>query len=110
MPELDRLQASLGGPDFEVVSINIDTRNIARAAHFLDEAGIRSLTRYADPSANAFAELKKAGLAFGMPTTVLVDRQGCVLASLAGPANWASADAKTLIAAAIAERPSAAGS
>jgi len=45
-----------------------------------------------------------------MPTTVLFDRQGCVLASLAGPANWASADAKAFISAAIEDRPSAAGS
>jgi thiol-disulfide isomerase/thioredoxin len=100
MPALDRLQASLGGPRFEVVSVNIDQRNPQRAEAFLDEIGVKSLARYADPSAGIFQALKSAGLAFGMPTTLLIDAEGCVLASLAGPADWASEDAKAFVAAA----------
>jgi thiol-disulfide isomerase/thioredoxin len=101
MPALDKLQASAGGPDFEVVAVNIDQRNIERAAAFLDKAGVATLTRYADPSAKIFADLKGAGLAFGMPTSILLDRQGCVLASLAGPAEWAGEDARAFVAAAL---------
>jgi hypothetical protein len=97
MPALDALQASLGGPGFEVVSVNIDQRNRERAAAFLDEIGVKTLARYADPTAGIFQTLKSAGLAFGMPTTLLLDEQGCVVASLAGPADWASADAKALV-------------
>lgn len=101
MPALDRLQASMGGPSFEVASVNIDTRNTERADAFLKDAGVVSLQRYNDHSARIFQDLKSAGLAFGMPTTILVSPEGCVLASLAGPAEWASADARALIEAAV---------
>jgi thiol-disulfide isomerase/thioredoxin len=102
MPALDTLEKTLGGDGFEVVAVNIDQRNRERAEHFLDEIGVTALTRYRDPSAKIFQELKSAGLAFGMPTTLLLDRQGCVLASIAGPADWASADAQALLRTAIA--------
>ena len=38
---------------------------------------------------------------FGMPTTILIDREGRELANLAGPAEWASADAVAFVKAAI---------
>ena len=36
-----------------------------------------------------------------MPTSVLVDAQGCEIATIAGPAEWASEDAIKLITAAL---------
>jgi hypothetical protein len=45
-----------------------------------------------------FNELKRRGLALGLPVTVLIDGDGCMLAHMNGPAEWASADAKALIA------------
>jgi hypothetical protein len=62
---------------------------------------VKSLAYFADPSAKVFQDLKSAGRAFGMPTTVLIDEKGCELAYLAGPAEWAGADAKALIGAAL---------
>jgi hypothetical protein len=57
---------------------------------------------YEDPSTNAFQELKRYGRSIiGLPTTLLVDREGCELATLAGPAEWASEDALALVRAAI---------
>jgi hypothetical protein len=41
--------------------------------------------------------LKKDGLALGLPVTLLVDKDGCLLASMNGPAEWSSDDAKKLI-------------
>ncbi|MGQ8714558.1 TlpA disulfide reductase family protein, partial [Klebsiella pneumoniae] len=35
MPALDRLQGALGGPDFEVVALNVDTRNPDRPPAWL---------------------------------------------------------------------------
>ncbi|MBS7696011.1 MULTISPECIES: TlpA disulfide reductase family protein [unclassified Chelatococcus] len=102
MPALDQLQAKLGGDDFQVVAINIDTRNLDKPKAWLTENGIHKLGYYADPEAKVFQALKEAGKAFGMPTTVVVDRNGCMLASLAGPAEWASDDAVALIKAAMA--------
>jgi thiol-disulfide isomerase/thioredoxin len=93
MPALDALQKVLGGKDFEVVAINIDTRNLEKPRSWLKENAINALTYYADPQAQSFQELKKAGKAFGMPVTLLIDKQGCLLAHLNGPAEWASPDA-----------------
>jgi len=101
MPALDALQQRLGSPDFEVVAVNIDTRDPDKPKAFLKELGISKLAYYADPSAKTFQDLKEIGRAFGMPTTMLVDKQGCELGTIAGPAEWASDDALKLIQAAL---------
>lgn len=101
MPALDALQEKLGGPGFEVVSVNIDTRNLDKPKTWLDEVGVRRLAYYSDHSAKVFQDLKAIGKAFGMPTTLIVDANGCELATLAGPAEWASSDAIKLVNAAL---------
>jgi thiol-disulfide isomerase/thioredoxin len=101
MPALDKLQAQLGGSDFQVVAVNIDTRNPDKPRQWLTENGIRQLAYYSDPAAKTFQELKLAGKAIGMPTTLIIDRNGCELANIAGPAEWASEDALKLIRAAM---------
>jgi len=100
MPALDALQGKLGSDTFEVVAVNIDTRNLDKPKTWLQEVGITKLGYYADPSAKVFQDLKAIGKAFGMPTTLLVDAAGCELGTLAGPAEWASDDAVKLIEAA----------
>jgi len=105
MPALDALQTRLGGPDFEVVAINIDTRDPQKAHAFLKETGVIHLAYYADPSAKVFQELKLAGKAFGMPTTLIVDRSGCEIGEMAGPAEWAGADGLKLVSAALQSSP-----
>jgi thiol-disulfide isomerase/thioredoxin len=101
MPALDKLQAELGGPHFEVLAINIDTRNLGRPKVWLEEAGIRRLAYYSDPEAKVFQDLRRIGKAVGMPTTLLIDPGGCELALLSGPAEWASGDALKLVRAAL---------
>jgi len=101
MPALDALQQKLGSPDFQVVAVNIDTRDPEKPKTFLKELGITKLTYYADPTARTFQDLKEIGRAFGMPATMLVDRQGCEIGTIAGPAEWASDDAVKLIRAAL---------
>ena len=101
MPALDALEQRLGGPGFEVVAVNIDTRDPDKPKAWLKEVGIKKLAYYADPDAKTFQDLKNIGRAFGMPTTLLVDRQGCEIGTIAGPAEWASDDAVKLIQAAI---------
>lgn len=103
MPALDELQARLGGEKFEVVTVNIDTRDAEKPKTWLKENGVNRLVYYADSSARVFQELKAVGRAFGMPTTLLVDPNGCEIAYLAGPAEWASEDALKLIRAALGE-------
>ncbi len=100
MPSLDRLQSRLGGADFEVVAINIDTTRLERRRAFLDEVGVKSLAFYSDPSADVFQTLKKAGKVVGLPTSILLDARGCELGAMPGPADWASDDAIKLTMAA----------
>ncbi|NNM71994.1 thiol:disulfide interchange protein TlpA [Enterovirga aerilata] len=101
MPALDRLQAELGGPRFEVAAVNIDTRNVERPRLWLAQAGVNNLAYYTDHEAKIFQDLRRAGLAEGMPTTVLVDPAGCRLGHMSGPAEWASPEALALIRAAL---------
>src|SRR5438876_8297582 len=101
MPALDSLQAKLGGGNFEEVAVNIDTRDPDKPRAWIRDVGIKRLAYYADPSAKVFKDLKLVGRAFGMPTTLLVDPQGCELGVLAGPADWTSEDALKLVTAAI---------
>lgn len=100
MPALDRLQAKLGGKDFQVVAINIDTRDPDKPKNFLKDAKLTRLDFYADGKAKVFQDLKSIGRALGMPTSVLVDAQGCEIGTIAGPAEWDSEDAVKLITAA----------
>lgn len=93
MPALDALQAKAGGPGFEVVAVNVDTARVERAPKFLDEIGVTHLARYADHSGDAFETLRLAGKALGLPTSLLIDKDGCEIGVVAGPANWGSAPA-----------------
>ena len=101
MPTLDALEQKLGGPDFQVVAVNIDTRDPDKPKAFLKDIGVHNLAYYADPSAKSFQDLKAVGRAFGMPTTLLIDPNGCEIGTIAGPAEWASDDAVKLIKAAL---------
>jgi thiol-disulfide isomerase/thioredoxin len=101
MPALEALQARLGGPDFEVVAVNIDTRDPQKPMNFLKEAHLTRLGYFSDQKAKVFQDLKEIGRALGMPTSVLVDGHGCEIGTIAGPAQWDSDDAVKLIEAAV---------
>jgi len=90
-----------------VVAINIDTRDPEKPKNFLKEANLTKLAYFSDTKAKVFQDLKNIGKALGMPTSILVDAQGCEIANIAGPAEWASDDAIALIRAAL--KPVAAG-
>jgi thiol-disulfide isomerase/thioredoxin len=102
MPALDELEAKLGSRDFQVIAINLDTGDRAKPRKFLEEIGVKHLTYFEDPSTNVFQELKRYGRAIiGLPITVLVDRRGCELGEVPGPAEWSSEDALALLREAI---------
>lgn len=86
MPALDRLQATLGGPEFEVVALSIDRTGLAAVEDFYRELGLTALGIYLDESAQAPVQLA----AVGLPTTLLIDRQGEEIGRLVGAAEWDS--------------------
>ena len=86
MPALDRLQAALGGPEFEVVALSIDRGGTDAVRKFFADIGIRTLAMYLDSSGQALRTLS----ALGLPTTLLIDRGGREIGRLIGPAEWDS--------------------
>lgn len=91
MPALDRLEARLGGSDFEVVALSIDRDGLEAVRAFYAELGLKHLAIYLDPSGNAAREL---GL-IGIPGSFLIDREGREVGRLVGPAEW---DAPEMVA------------
>jgi len=88
------------------VAVNIDTRDPDKPKNSLKDANLTRLAYFTDQKAKTFQDLKAIGRALGMPTSVLVDAQGCEIGTIAGPAEWASEDAQKLIKAAV--KPAAA--
>ena len=103
MPALDELQGARGSDTFEVVALNMDHGDNDKPQQFFAEIGIRNLQHYRDATLKSFNTLKGDGLVLGLPVTMLVDKDGCALTAMNGPAHWSGADALALVDKAIGE-------
>ena len=83
MPTLDRLQSALGGPDFEVVTVSVDTSGLPVVQAFFRQIGVKHLRPYLDTFQDAIALV-----ATGIPLTLLIDREGREIGRKLGPAKW----------------------
>ena len=101
MPTLDRLQAQLGGPRFEVLALSIDRGGRKAVDPFFRQVGITHLTRNLDPGGEAASRLGVLGL----PTTLLIDPKGRELGRLIGPAEWDSAEMTAFLRRLVARQP-----
>lgn len=86
MPALDRLQAQLGGPGFQVVALSVDRGGKDQVQPFYQRTGVKNLALYLDPSSASMQTLKLRGL----PTTLLVDQEGRELGRIEGAVEWDS--------------------
>ena len=93
MPTLDRLQARLGGKDFLVIALSIDREGVAPVKRFYQELGLEKLAIYVDPSGKGSQALAIPGV----PTTLLIDRQGREIARKMGPAEWDGQEMLSLV-------------
>jgi thiol-disulfide isomerase/thioredoxin len=93
MPTLDRLQAMLGGPDFEVLALSIDQGGVPVVKDFYEELGLKALRIFVDPSMTAPVALN----ALGVPTTLLISREGREIGRYTGPAEWDGPEVEALI-------------
>lgn len=84
MPTLDRLQQRLGGEDFQVVALSIDQEGVAAVRDFYREIGIQRLDIFVDEKMHAIQALG----AFGLPATLLLDREGREIGRKLGAAEW----------------------
>jgi thiol-disulfide isomerase/thioredoxin len=101
MSTLDRLQAKLGGADFAVVPLSIDRNGMSAIEPFYREIGIAHLGKYLDTGNEAAGRLH----VLGVPTTLLIDREGRELGRLVGPAEWGSPEMIAFLQRIIAHKP-----
>ena len=99
MPALDHLASQMNDEDFMVLPINLDlgSGGIDKARAFLAEGQWENLPLYADPTFEAFKQLQTSAVALGLPSTLLLDRNGCELGVLQGPAEWDSQDGHNVV-------------
>jgi hypothetical protein len=93
MPSLDRLSRELGSDKFEVVALAIDRAGKDAAGRFLDQVQANGLKLFVDGTARMSTPLKVVGL----PTTLLIDKEGREIGRLTGPAEWDAPEAQALI-------------
>ncbi|RWO40022.1 MAG: TlpA family protein disulfide reductase [Mesorhizobium sp.] len=101
MPALDALQKEKGTDSFEVVAVNVDAGDDVKPKKFLSDTGVATLGYYRDSTMALFNDLKKRGLALGLPVTMLIDGEGCLIAHMNGPAEWSGPDARRLVETAL---------
>lgn len=101
MPALDALQKEKGSDAFQVIAVNVDAGDDVKPKKFLKETGVEALGYYRDATMGLFNEVKTRGLALGLPVTMLIDGQGCLIAHMNGPAEWSGPDARRLVEAAL---------
>jgi thiol-disulfide isomerase/thioredoxin len=99
MPGLERLQSTLGGDDLAVVTLATGRNSVAGIAKFFDETGLTALPQYRDIQQGIARAMEVPGL----PTTVILDRQGREIARLVGDAEWDTPSALAILGALIAE-------
>ena len=102
MPSLNRLQASRGSPQFEVVALSSDRGGRDKVEPFFKENSIDALGIYLDPT----NKLARAFKLRGLPTTVVIDGAGREVGRLEGTAAWDSAEAWTLLSRYAVKPPS----
>lgn len=100
MPALDRLQAKLGGSDFEVVALSVDRAGLSTVDTFFAAFRIRHLKRYIDESGLITQTVGVVGL----PTTLLIDRNGREIRRYVGAAEWDTENLFKVIREAIARQ------
>jgi thiol-disulfide isomerase/thioredoxin len=100
MPTLAKLASAYAGKPVEVVAVSIDKpEQKAEAQAFV--AAQRPLAFYNDPDAKFPWQLKPA--ATGMPTTVILGKDGLERGRISGEADWAGPGARQVIDRALAE-------
>ncbi|MBC6442020.1 MAG: TlpA family protein disulfide reductase [Rhodobacteraceae bacterium] len=101
MPALNALQQEIGSDAFQVVTIATGRNPPPAIARFFAKESINALPKYRDPK----QALARGMAVFGLPMTVILNRDGQEIARLRGAAEWFTPEAINLMRAVIgAER------
>jgi len=91
MSSLDRLQSAFDKSQLLVLPLSIDRQGAPIVKKFYQQLHLDALGIYVDPSGEAASELGMVGV----PTTLLIDRDGREVGRKIGPAEW---DSRAMIA------------
>lgn len=100
MPSLDRLQVKLGSR-LKILAISEDRRGADAVDPFLARMKLAALAIYLDSSNDALAAFNLRGL----PTSILIDRDGRMVWRVEGAVDWTSAGALGKLAPYLASSP-----
>lgn len=87
-PHLDKLQGRLADKGLVVIAVSLDRGGKPVVDRFYDEMHVANLAKYLDPSSASASALGLRGL----PTTLVIDRQGREVARIEGVAAWDGPD------------------
>ena len=90
---LAKLQATLGGDAFEVVALSVDQGGAAHVQSFYEQLGIGQLGLYVDRAGYIVRDLN----IIGIPTALLIGRDGREVGRAVGPIDWDSEEAMSTI-------------
>jgi len=93
MPSLDRLEAAMGGPGFAVLPVASDRAGLRVVEPFYAKTELKRLPIYLDQD----MKFTRGSGVRGLPTTILIDREGNEVGRLEGNAEWDAPEAQALI-------------
>jgi thiol-disulfide isomerase/thioredoxin len=101
MPHLDRLNALLKGEGIEVLPLSADRAGIRVVRPFYEKIGLKTLPILIDKE----TKVTRAFGIKGLPTTVLVDREGREVGRVVGIADWDSPAMVAFLRGCLGDRP-----
>ncbi|MCC7273643.1 MAG: TlpA family protein disulfide reductase [Alphaproteobacteria bacterium] len=93
MPALERLRQKLAGSEAVVLAISSDRGGARQVEPFLKKHGVEGLGVWLDPK----GAVPRAFGARGLPTTIILDREGREVGRLEGDAEWDGEAALALV-------------
>jgi thiol-disulfide isomerase/thioredoxin len=84
MASLNHLALLLANKNIKIVPISIDVSGLIAVRSFFERLRLNNLSIYVDPSKNVMDALGITGI----PTSILIDRNGREIGRMVGPAQW----------------------
>ncbi|MCB2127493.1 MAG: TlpA family protein disulfide reductase [Rhodobacteraceae bacterium] len=98
LPTLEALNRAAGGEDMAVVTVAVGRNPPAAITKFLEEGQVADLPVLLDPAQSLAGQMG----VFGLPVSVILDREGREIARMTGEADWNSESARSIVAALVA--------
>jgi thiol-disulfide isomerase/thioredoxin len=84
MPSLNHLAQIYANKDLTILPISIDVSRVSEVRQFYQRFGLNKLSIYVDPSKKVMLALAVTGI----PTTLLINRDGLEIGRMVGAAQW----------------------